>query len=504
MWKNGGGKRGTRLAGFALLVVCRLAAADFQSGQAARAVIGQATFSSRDAGIAAQALTIARGRLYAADAAHRVLTFDLSKIPAVKEDPVGREGPACGVCGFVPAATASQSVVPGVAAWAAFGKAVVFADTANRRILIWRGTGAGDPQKPDVVLTRTGLPLSSASGGAFTEPVAVAYDGRHLFVGDTGLQRVLIWNGLPESSDQPADALLGQGSGASGEVTAATLHGPAALASDGTNLFVADSVDRRILVFSPGDTNLSPDAAVNSASSLAMPFAPGTLVTVRGTFELAAPVTRPESPSPVTKLAGVEVVLDGVAAPLLSVSSEQAEVQIPYDLGGATAGSLYVRIERADGTVSVSNAIGVRFAATSPGIYAFGGAEPREGMLLKASSVDTRAGAPVTVGNPAKAGDLVTVWATGLGAVKAESGNAPAAGAPATSFAEVAAPVSVRVNGEPAEVVSARLPADAIGVYEVQLRLPAGLATRSAAMLSIGQDGNTSNTVTFPIDNEQL
>jgi uncharacterized protein (TIGR03437 family) len=504
MRKGGGGKRGTRLAGFALLAVCRLAAADFQSGQAARAVIGQATFSSRDAGIVAQALTVARGQLHAADAVHRVLTFDLSKIPAVKDDPVGREGPACGLCGFAPAATASQSVVPGVAAWAAFGKTVVVADTANRQILIWRGTGAGNPQEPDLVLTGTGLPPWSAGGGAFTEPVAVAYDGRHLFVADVGLQRVLVWNGLPESSDQPADAVLGQGSGASGEVTAATLHGPAALASDGTNLFVADSVDRRILVFSAGDTNLSADAAVNSASLLAMPFAPGTLVTVRGAFEVAGPVTRPESPSPITKLAGVEVVLNGVALPLLSVSADQAEVQIPYDLGGATAGSLYVRIERADGTVSVSNAIGVRFAVTSPGIYAFGGAEPREGMLLKASGVDARAGAPVTAANPARGGDLITVWAAGLGAVKADSGSIPAAGAPAGTSAEVAAPVRARVDGEPAEVVSARLPADAIGIYEVQVRLPPGLETRSTVSLSISQDVNISNTVTFPVDNGHL
>jgi uncharacterized protein (TIGR03437 family) len=165
---------------------------------------------------------------------------------------------------------------------------------------------------------------------------------------------------------------------------------------------------------------------------------------------------------------------------------------------------LYVRIERADGTVSVSNAIGVRFAATSPGIYAFGGAEPREGMLLKASGVDAQAGAPITAGNPARAGDLITIWAAGLGMVKADSGSIPATGAPAGSSADVAAPVGVRVNGEPAEVVSAKLPVDAIGVYEVQVRLPAVLETRSAVSLSISQDANTSNTVTFPVDNGHL
>ena len=61
-------------------------AAEFQSGQAARAVIGQASFSARDAGIAAHALTVAKGRLYAADNSNRMLTFDLAKIPGPKDD----------------------------------------------------------------------------------------------------------------------------------------------------------------------------------------------------------------------------------------------------------------------------------------------------------------------------------------------------------------------------------------------------------------------------------
>ena len=56
------------------------------------------------------------------------------------------------------------------------------------------------------------------------------------------------------------------------------------------------------------------------------------------------------------------------------------------------------------------------------------------------------------------------------------------------------------VNGEPAEVVSAILPQGAVGVYEVRVVLPDGFGSSSSAQLVLVQNGNTSNTVTFPLE----
>src|SRR3954454_22041255 len=128
-----------------------LSGAEFQTGQAARAVIGQPSFSARDAGIVAHALTASKGRLYAADASNHVLTFDLAKIPGPKDDLSDRQGTGCSVCGFPPVSVANQAVMHGVAGAAAYGKTVVVADAANHRVLIWRDASAGS-QKPDVVL----------------------------------------------------------------------------------------------------------------------------------------------------------------------------------------------------------------------------------------------------------------------------------------------------------------------------------------------------------------
>ena len=115
-------------------------AGDFQNGQAARAVIGQSSFSAHEGNFAARALTVSHGRLNAADS-NRSLTYDLSAIPNAKDDLSSNKSAGCAVCGFTPLFTANQSVFQGIAASAVFGKTVVIADEPNRRVLIWARTG---------------------------------------------------------------------------------------------------------------------------------------------------------------------------------------------------------------------------------------------------------------------------------------------------------------------------------------------------------------------------
>jgi uncharacterized protein (TIGR03437 family) len=454
------------LAALAISLSGAISGAEFQTGQAARAVIGQPSFSAREAGIVAHALAASKGRLYVADASNRVLTFDLTKIPGPKDDLSGRDGAGCSVCGFSPVSIANQAVMRGVAGATAYGKTVVVADAANHRVLIWRDSSAG-PQKPDIVLGR--------GGSALLEPTSVAFDGKRLFIGDAGLHRVLVWNTLPVTDDQPADAALGQpdsNSNATNDVPGAnTLHNPAALVSDGANLFVADAADRRILVFTPGDTALGGDAVVNSASLLATPLAAGGLAAIRA---------KGQSDS-----SRVEVVLNGGTVPVLSVSDEEIQIRTPDDLGNATAGSLYVRSQQAGGAVTVSSAVGVKLASAFPGLYAFGGSEPRAGLLLHADAAAS-GGVPVTPETPARAGEVITAWGTGLGTADEDG--------------KVLNPVNAWVNGMRAEVISAKLPRDAIGVYEIRLILPPDSGGKGTAQLFLTQAGNASNTITFPVE----
>lgn len=471
-----------------LLLTASLRAADFQSGQAARAVIGQPSFSAHEAGIAATTLSLSNGKLYAADETHRLLTFDLSKIPGVKDDLSERQGP-CALCGFPAVEQVNQAVLPGVAGVAVFGNTVAMVDTPNHRVLLW--PDAATPQPAQIVL----------GSGGLGEPVSVALDGKRLYVGDAASRRVLVWNALPGSDNQPADAVLGASSETPG---ADTLNRPDALVADGTNLFVADSMDRRILVFTAGETTLAHNSTINSASLMSGPLAPGMLVTIAGMALADSTISARDDgvqrlPG---KLGGAEAIFDGVALPLLSVSPTEVRAQLPYETGNASSASLYVRTEHSDGSVTVTNATALKLVPASPGLFAFGGTEPRTGLILHSNGAPEQAGTPVTAEDPATAGELLIFWAAGLGAVESGSDTGPQMGAPyAGPDAPVASRVGAVVSGRSAQVISATLPERSIGVYEVRIILPADLPEDSKTELLIMQDGSVSNTVTIPVRN---
>jgi uncharacterized protein (TIGR03437 family) len=476
-------------------------AAEFHNGQAARAVIGQSSFSAREAGITANALSVSNGRLYVADTSKHLLAFDLSQIPGASQEVQASQSSTCAVCGFSPVAVLNQPVIPGISAISVSGKSVAVVDTVNQRVLVWRDTSSESALKgPDVVLgggSQQSVPIDAST---LIEPISVALDGERLFVGDGALHRVLVWNSLPASDNQPADAVLGQPNfttSTTPDVPAPdTISQPVALESDGADLFVADSVNRRILVFTAGDINLDPAALTNSATLSAGPLAPGTLITISvpGIVPGTQSVEDTEQPLP-SKLAGVQLVFDGTALPLLSVSPSEIRAQLPYDLGNRTASSFYVRAERDDNTIVTTTAVSVAITAASPGLFAFPGQEPRPGISV-------HGGEPVTATSPAIAGESITIWAAGLGPViaPADTGAGVQAGVPNPyADAPVQVPVTATLNGVPAAVSSATLPQGSIGIYELHIIVPTEIVATNATLLSISQNGRQSNTVTIPV-----
>jgi uncharacterized protein (TIGR03437 family) len=486
-----------------LLFATSLFAADFQNGQAARGVLGQPSFTSREPGINITSMVAEHGRLYAADAAHRVLTFNLAKFPDPHEDFSSLRASACGVCGAVPASVSNQSVLPGMAAYSTWGRSVAVIDRARHRVLLWRDSRA---LNPDIILGQSSQTIVTGPA-ALVDPVSVALDGKRLFIGDAALHRVLVWNALPSANDQPADAVLGQPNffttAAVDSPTPASIGVPSAMVSDGTTLFVADTGGHRILLFSCGDGRLAVDDVVNAASLLPGPLAPGTLVSITGSglSDVSDTADADQSRSLPTRLAGVEMIFDGQALPLLSVAPGAVEAQLPYDFGGRTGASLWVRTEHTGGVVSVTAPRALQLAPANPGLFALGGKEPREAILLHAG---LGAGFPVTRQDPVKPGELVSIWATGLGSILETDGGSSAAlhaGVPHQGTAAlVSTPLTARINGQDANVVSASLPEGAIGVYEIKIAVPLELAVGGEAQLTVAQNGRRSNTVTFPVE----
>ena len=179
--------------------------------------------------------------------------------------------------------------------WLQGGKLYI-ADTQNDRVLIYNSIPTSNGAAADVVLgqpnmtTWVQVDISQQNTGAapnnMLTPVSVTSDGTHLFVTDLGFNRVLIWNTIPTTNQQPADVEIGQpdmSAGApnnayttttSGSTTTETpvlctvsngvdsnnnptypalceytLSFPRFALSDGASLYIADGGNDRVLVY---------------------------------------------------------------------------------------------------------------------------------------------------------------------------------------------------------------------------------------------------------------
>src|SRR5262249_39141004 len=99
-------------------------------------------------------------------------------------------------------------------------------------------------------------------------PLFALSDGNLLFVADGGNDRVLVYRHIPTTSGAPADIILGQADATSDEASASTdrLQTPTSLAWDGTNLYVADTYNRRVMIYTPAEPNIPQQGVRNAAS----------------------------------------------------------------------------------------------------------------------------------------------------------------------------------------------------------------------------------------------
>lgn len=141
------------------------------------------------------------------------------------------------------------------------GRRLLLADRNNNRILIWNSLPDGNT-KPDIVLGQKDFTSNNPGEGLdqLNWPVAVATDGEHVLVADTGNDRILIWNSFPTQNGQKADVVL-QGSEALGIDTRGNILWPWAVWSDGEKVVVASTGSGQVLIWNrfPTKDNQPPD-----------------------------------------------------------------------------------------------------------------------------------------------------------------------------------------------------------------------------------------------------
>ncbi len=93
---------------------------------------------------------------------------------------------------------------------------LVAADSGNHRVLIWHGIPERDEQPADVVLGQPdGHSEGPAAGGRGPErgmylPTGVLIHDNRLVVADAWHHRILVWNSVPLHNDVPPDLVIGQ------------------------------------------------------------------------------------------------------------------------------------------------------------------------------------------------------------------------------------------------------------------------------------------------------
>jgi uncharacterized protein (TIGR03437 family) len=179
-----------------------------------------------------------------------------------------------------------------------------------------------------------------------------------------------------------------------------------------------------------------------------------------------------------TKLAGVQVSIGDLAAPLLYVSANQINVVAPFEL--LVGNNASVQITYND---TPSERVLAGTSASAPGIFtASQNGQGQAAALNQDGSLNSST-------NPAHPGAVVRLYFTGGGQTNPAGVDGALTGpTPPTPVL----PVSARIGGQTADVVSTSgIEGVVEGVFEVKVRVPAG-ATGDALALELTVGANTS------------
>lgn len=193
-------------------------------------------------------------------------------------------------------------------------------------------------------------------------------------------------------------------------------------------------------------------------------------------------------------LAGAQVLVNGTAVPLFYVSPTQINFQMPPGLSGSTAQVMVV----ADDVMGLEQT--VRLAAESPGIFTINQQGSGQGAVLLANT-DVIAAPNESISGgmtqPAERGEVISIFCTGLGATNPPMQEGQPAGT--SPLSETITRPLVMIGGIPAEVLFSGLAPGFVGLYQVDVVVPAGVQPGSEVELTLSQNGVPSNTVTIAV-----
>lgn len=209
----------------------------------------------------------------------------------------------------------------------------------------------------------------------------------------------------------------------------------------------------------------------NAASYSTASLAPGEIVTLFGKdLGPATPALLKDTPGGKvpTTLGGVQVLVNGIPAPIIYASSTQISAVIPYELAPFTSATVLVRY-----LGQSSNGVLMNVSTTAPGVFTQDASGTGLGAILNQNSTTNSAS------NPAARGETVVIYMTGEGQTSPAgvTGKVTTVNpAPPLTPAPVAL-VGVLIGGQPAQIAfQGEAPDMVSGVMQLNVVVPTTIA----------------------------
>jgi uncharacterized protein (TIGR03437 family) len=220
--------------------------------------------------------------------------------------------------------------------------------------------------------------------------------------------------------------------------------------------------------------------SVVNAADFSHPVAPGGLITIFG--KELSPVTAATHEMPLPTLLGETcLTANGMPVPMLFVSPQQINAQLPFE----TDGTVRLMLHTPGG---VSGSFNLAVLPAAPSVFRSGVAGPETNLpaVVRASNQEL-----ATMANPIHRGDTIVIYLTGLGRTSpAVQTGSPA---PFEPLAYALIEPGVTLGGVTLPVSYAGMTPGLVGVYQIDAFVPDSAPTGMAVPLTISQGASSTS-----------
>ena len=229
--------------------------------------------------------------------------------------------------------------------------------------------------------------------------------------------------------------------------------------------------------------------SVLNAGDSSSNIAPGGLISIYGSQLSPVNLASSEIPLP-TALANSCITVNGEPVPILFVSPNQINAQMPYEAVGDVT-----LILRTPG--GVSNNLNLQVLPAAPGVFMSGAAGPETNLPTVVRSDN---GLLVTDSNPIhkNGNEYVVIYLTGLGQTNPAVGDGLPA--PSNPLAIALNVPTVSLGGVQIPVAYYGLTPGEVGVYQINAKVPSNIPTGLSIPLSITQGSVTTSVSVRVVD----